>query len=74
MEKKPRQRRLPLPMHRRPEDQTEPQVRDARPDLAGSDWREKVEAKLQLLPKQPGVYLLRDRHGRVLYVGKEESP
>jgi len=29
-----------------------------------------VEAKLATLPAAPGVYLLRDKHGKVIYVGK----
>lgn len=36
----------------------------------GDDWKEVIEAKLALLPKQPGVYLFRDGRGRVVYVGK----
>lgn len=34
------------------------------------DWRETLEGKLRLLPRQSGVYLFRDGRGRVLYVGK----
>jgi len=30
-------------------------------------------ASLATLPTQPGVYLLKDRHGRVIYVGKAKS-
>lgn len=33
-------------------------------------WRRRLEEKLQLLPQRPGVYLLRDGPGNVLYVGK----
>lgn len=32
-----------------------------------------MEVKLQLLPAEPGVYLMKDRHSRVLYVGKAGS-
>ncbi|MDR7443179.1 MAG: excinuclease ABC subunit UvrC [Armatimonadota bacterium] len=32
-----------------------------------------LEEKLRALPAQPGVYLLRDRAGRVIYVGKAAS-
>jgi excinuclease ABC subunit C len=32
-----------------------------------------LEEKLRALPSQPGVYLLRDRAGRVIYVGKAAS-
>ena len=29
-----------------------------------------VEEKLKLLPNNPGVYIMKDDHGRVIYVGK----
>lgn len=32
-----------------------------------------VEDKLEALPARPGVYLLKDRHGKVMYVGKARS-
>ena len=32
-----------------------------------------VETKLEALPTRPGVYLLRDPHGKVIYVGKAKS-
>src|SRR4029453_2594681 len=32
-----------------------------------------VEAKLAMLPTRPGVYLLRDHTGKVIYVGKAKS-
>ena len=32
-----------------------------------------VEDKLEALPPRPGVYLLKDRHGKVMYVGKARS-
>lgn len=32
-----------------------------------------VEQKLKELPHKPGVYLMRDRHGKVIYVGKAKS-
>jgi excinuclease ABC subunit C len=32
-----------------------------------------LQAKLDQLPEQPGVYLYRDRHGEVIYVGKAKS-
>lgn len=35
-----------------------------------SDLPSNLSVKLQALPKQPGVYLFKDRRGRVLYVGK----
>lgn len=34
---------------------------------------DKVKAKLQELPSKPGVYLMRDRQGRIIYVGKAAS-
>lgn len=33
-------------------------------------WRVALERKLELLPDAPGVYLMKDRRGRILYVGK----
>jgi excinuclease ABC subunit C len=35
--------------------------------------RENLEEKLRTLPRQPGVYLFRDRKSDVLYVGKAKS-
>jgi excinuclease ABC subunit C len=32
-----------------------------------------LEEKLETLPARPGVYLLRDRHAKVIYVGKAKS-
>jgi excinuclease ABC subunit C len=32
-----------------------------------------IETKLAVLPPRPGVYLLRDAHGKVIYVGKAKS-
>ncbi|MFH0908358.1 MAG: excinuclease ABC subunit UvrC [bacterium] len=34
---------------------------------------DKVTKKLQELPDKPGVYLMRDRHGKIIYVGKASS-
>ncbi len=34
---------------------------------------EKVKKKLQELPNKPGVYFMRDRNGRIIYVGKALS-
>lgn len=34
---------------------------------------EELKAKLAMLPAKPGVYLMRDRHGKVIYVGKAKS-
>ncbi len=33
---------------------------------------EKLAERLAALPRQPGVYLMRDSHGRVIYVGKAQ--
>ncbi len=33
----------------------------------------KIKDKLQQLPDKPGVYIMRDRHGRIIYVGKAAS-
>ena len=30
----------------------------------------KLEAKLEALPTEPGVYLMKDRRGEIIYVGK----
>lgn len=29
-----------------------------------------IAAKLKLLPKTPGVYLMKDKEGTIIYVGK----
>jgi excinuclease ABC subunit C len=34
---------------------------------------EELQRKLDLIPPEPGVYLLRDKSGKVLYVGKAKS-
>jgi excinuclease ABC subunit C len=34
---------------------------------------DKVKQKLQTLPDKPGVYFMRDRNGRIIYVGKAAS-
>ncbi len=34
---------------------------------------EEIQRKLELVPPEPGVYLLRDKAGKVLYVGKAKS-
>ena len=34
---------------------------------------EKVKTKLKGLPQKPGVYLMRDENGKVIYVGKAKS-
>ncbi len=48
---------------------SDPQKRSPRaPEPAGGG--EALAEKLRLLPAAPGVYLHKDRHGRVIYVGK----
>ena len=37
------------------------------------DLPEKVKARLRDLPDEPGCYLMRDRQGRIIYVGKAVS-
>ncbi|KDE46480.1 hypothetical protein DI43_14040 [Geobacillus sp. CAMR12739] len=34
---------------------------------------ERLKEKLAVLPEQPGCYLMKDRHGTVIYVGKAKS-
>ena len=34
---------------------------------------DKVTTKLALLPDQPGVYLMRNRQGKIIYIGKAAS-
>ena len=36
----------------------------------GATMNEKIAEKLQLLPNQPGVYIMKDSHGKIIYVGK----
>ena len=33
-------------------------------------FSDKVKAKLAALPNRPGVYLMRNRQGKIIYVGK----
>jgi excinuclease ABC subunit C len=40
---------------------------------AQQDRTERLTAQRRALPDQPGVYLFRDRRGRVIYVGKAKS-
>lgn len=37
------------------------------------DLSDKIKARLQTLPDKPGVYLMRDRAGTIIYVGKAVS-
>ena len=36
-------------------------------------FSDKIEKALAVLPSKPGVYLMRDRNGRVIYVGKAKN-
>lgn len=36
-------------------------------------WSSKIQDKLRALPDKPGVYLMRDRRGKIIYVGKAAS-
>jgi excinuclease ABC subunit C len=47
-------------------------VRDAADTPSGAPTRS-LDDKLEALPARPGVYLLKDRHGKVIYVGKARS-
>ena len=31
---------------------------------------EELEAKIKALPRKPGVYIMRDHEGRIIYIGK----
>ena len=35
-----------------------------------TDWGEKLEEKIRMLPDSPGCYLMKDREGTIIYVGK----
>lgn len=51
-----------------------PRVKEANPDAApSSSLRPDLEPRLRCLPTTAGVYLFRDRRGRVLYVGKAKN-
>lgn len=34
------------------------------------DWGEKLELKIRMLPESPGCYLMKDKDGTIIYVGK----
>ena len=34
---------------------------------------EKIKKALRALPDKPGCYIMRDRNGRIIYVGKARS-
>ena len=35
--------------------------------------REELESKIKLLPKSPGVYVMQDNDGNIIYVGKAKN-
>ena len=41
--------------------------------MADLDGTDELEARLKALPAEPGCYLLRDKQGELLYVGKAKS-
>src|SRR5207247_8511447 len=53
------------PWHGGPEEEGEPPAVDAAP--------RPLEEKLAAVPPRPGVYLLEDRQGKIIYVGKAAS-
>ena len=34
------------------------------------NWGEKLEEKIRMLPDSPGCYLMKNREGTIIYVGK----
>ena len=56
-----------------PADQSTQPRADAPKTLSQAEDGDALERKLELAPTEPGVYLLRDRAGKVLYVGKAKS-
>lgn len=47
--------------------------RDERDDEADDELSDHLAAKIAAVPAEPGVYLLKDRAGKVIYVGKAKS-
>jgi len=47
--------------------------REAKENLPEESSAEEIDRKLDLIPPDPGVYLLKDKGGKVLYVGKAKS-
>ncbi len=56
-----------------PEPSVEPAERATRDAAAAGDARADLRAKIRAFPTEPGVYLLKDEKGRVLYIGKAKS-
>ena len=42
--------------------------------MAKIDWGEKLELKIRMLPESPGCYLMKDKDGTIIYVGKAVKP
>lgn len=40
---------------------------------AGSGWPEELDRKIKAVPARPGVYLMKDEKGAVIYVGKAKN-
>ena len=38
--------------------------------MAKIDWGEKLELKIRMLPESPGCYLMKDKDGTIIYIGK----
>ena len=39
-------------------------------DPLDTDWRTSLRERLDLLPREPGVYLMKEAEGKIIYVGK----
>ena len=37
------------------------------------DYQKKIKEKLNVVPLEPGCYLMKDRNAQVIYVGKAKS-
>ena len=57
------------------QDRAEPETTEPRPPAADAELAaaRPLEEKLAAVPASPGVYLLKDRHGKVIYVGKASN-
>jgi excinuclease ABC subunit C len=50
-----------------------PEATPADSEVSTEDASDEIDRKLDAVPPEPGVYLLKDRAGKVLYVGKAKS-